>query len=154
MLRNIQCQASRVSKILLRWPVVLGMVCASMVGAETPTSMQLEKDIPYAQVGDLTLTLDLYRPASRQISPLIVWVHGGAWRAGNKSSMPLQGLVAEGHAIASVDYRLTTQAKFPANVHDIKAAIRFLRAKGPSLGLDAEQIVICLLYTSPSPRDS
>ncbi len=104
--------------------------------------MQLEKDIPYAQVGDLTLTLDLYRSASRQISPLIVWVHGGAWRAGNKSSMPLQGLVAEGHAIASVDYRLTTQAKFPANVHDIKAAIRFLRAKGPSLGLDAEQIVI------------
>ena len=61
---------------------------------------------------------------------------------GNKSSMPLQGLVAEGHAIASVDYRLTTQAKFPANVHDIKAAIRFLRAKGPSLGIDAEQIVI------------
>ena len=112
-----------------------------MVSAETPTSMQLEKDIPYAQVGDLTLTLDLYRSASRQISPLIVWAWR-AWRAGNKSSMPLQGLVAEGHAIASVDYRLTTQAKFPANVHDIKAAIRFLRAKGPSLGIDAEQIVI------------
>ena len=51
------------------------MVCASMVSAETPTSMQLEKDIPYAQVGDLTLTLDLYRSASRQISPLIVWGH-------------------------------------------------------------------------------
>ena len=52
------------------------MVCASMVSAETPTSMELKRH-PLRSVGDLTLTLDLYRSASRQISHLIVWVKGG-----------------------------------------------------------------------------
>ena len=101
------------------------------------------KDIPYAQVGDLLLPLDLYRSCFPTNQSLDRLGHtAGLGERVTKSSMPLQGLVAEGYAIASVDYRLTTQAKFPANVHDIKAAIRFLRAKGPSLGMDAEQIVI------------
>jgi hypothetical protein len=57
--------------------------------------------------------------------PLIVYVHGGAWRAGSKSDVPIAKLLDQGFAIASVDYRLSTQAVFPAQIHDIKAAIRF-----------------------------
>src|SRR5215510_4484036 len=85
------------------------------------------RDIEYARAGELALKLDLHVPRAKPRPPLIVWVHGGAWRSGSKKDMPLAKLVEEGYAVVSVDYRLSTQAKFPAQVHDIKAAIRFMR---------------------------
>ncbi|NBQ25575.1 MAG: alpha/beta hydrolase, partial [Verrucomicrobia bacterium] len=115
---------------------------AKLTGADIAITMQVEKDIPYAQLDELTLELDLYRPEKTQQGPLLVWVHGGAWRAGHRSSMPLSALVQEGMVIASVSYRLTTHARFPANVHDIKAAIRFLRANQKRLRIQADEIVI------------
>jgi acetyl esterase/lipase len=69
-------------------------------------------------------------------------VHGGAWRAGSKSDVPIAALLDHGFAIASVDYRLSTQAVFPAQIHDIKAAIRFLRAKAAEFRLNTEKIAI------------
>jgi len=73
---------------------------------------------------------------------LIVWVHGGAWRSGSKNSMPLGQLVNDGYAIASVDYRLSPEARFPAQIHDLKAAIRFLRGHAAEWNLPAKRIVI------------
>jgi acetyl esterase/lipase len=73
---------------------------------------------------------------------LIVWVHGGAWRSGSKNSMPLGKLVEDGYAVASVDYRLSTQAKFPAQIHDLKAAIRFMRGHGGQWSVPSKRIVI------------
>ncbi len=52
------------------------------------------------------------------------YVHGGAWRAGSRGDVPILGLLEHGHAIASVDYRLSTQARFPAQIHDIKAGMQ------------------------------
>lgn len=103
---------------------------------------EIKRDIEYARVNGHALALDLYIPKSNIRSPLIVWVHGGAWRSGSKANMPLTNLVAKGYSVASVDYRLSTEAKFPAQVHDIKAAIRFLRARGKEWGLPSEKIVI------------
>jgi acetyl esterase/lipase len=97
----------------------------------------VQKDISYAP----GLALDLHSP-TKQTGPLIVYVHGGAWRAGSKNEMPLNDLVESGCPVASVDYRLSTVAQFPAQIHDIKAAIRFLRAKAGDLGIDASRIVI------------
>lgn len=85
------------------------------------------KNIEYARVNDTSLKLDLHLPKRVIGSSLIVWVHGGAWRSGSKDDMPLDRLVNAGYSVASVNYRLSTEAKFPAQVHDIKAAIRFLR---------------------------
>ena len=102
-------------------------------------------DIEYAKVGDRSLKLDLYLPqrdATARRSPLVVWVHGGAWRSGSKENVPLLRWLDHGFAIASVEYRLSPEAKFPAQVHDIKAAIRFLRARSNELGLDPERFVI------------
>ena len=99
-------------------------------------------DIPYATVNDHILKLDLHRPAGIARPKLIVWVHGGAWRSGSKKDMPLGKLMEAGYAVASVDYRLSPQAPFPAQIHDIKAAIRFLRAKQADYGYDSERIVI------------
>jgi acetyl esterase/lipase len=102
----------------------------------------LLKDIEYAEVDGHSLKLDLYLPETRQ-PPLIVWVHGGAWQAGSKSdALPAAKFVAAGYAVASVDYRLSPVARFPAQVHDIKAAIRFLRAKAGEYGYDARRIGI------------
>jgi acetyl esterase/lipase len=107
---------------------------------QTPQA-SIVKDIPYATVGARTLTLDLHRPASVAHPPLLVWVHGGAWRKGNKSSAPA-GFVDRGFAVASLDFRLSTEARFPAMVHDIKGAIRFLRAGAATYGYRTERIAI------------
>ena len=104
--------------------------------------MQILRDIEYARAGEQALKLDLYLPEGRAQAPLIVWVHGGAWRSGSKKDMPLGKLVSEGYAVASVDYRLSTQAKFPAQIHDLKAAIRFLRAHGGEWKLPVKKILI------------
>jgi len=106
------------------------------VFAETQT------DVEYARVDGLPLLLDLHRPSVVKQPPLIVYVHGGAWRAGSKSDVPIADLLGHGFAIASVDYRLSTQARFPAQIHDIKAAIRFLRGKASLLDLNTERIAI------------
>ncbi len=86
------------------------------------------------------LKLDLYRPAE-QTRPLIVWMHGGGWCQGNRSSCPIKPLVKEGYPVASIDYRLTDVAKFPAQIHDVKAAIRYLRGEGETLKLKTETII-------------
>jgi acetyl esterase/lipase len=115
--------------------IFLALVLAAGARADTQT------DIEYARAGELVLKLDLHRPQVAN-PPLIVYVHGGAWRAGSKSDVPIAPLLEKGFAIASVDYRLSTQAVFPAQIHDIKAAIRFLRAKAAEFRLNTEKIVI------------
>jgi acetyl esterase/lipase len=80
-------------------------------------------------------------PSGVQAPPLLVWVHGGAWSQGTKSQVP-RAFVEHGIATASVDFRQSTEARFPAQVHDIKAAVRFLRAKAPTYGYRSEKIVI------------
>ncbi|MBK5291059.1 MAG: alpha/beta hydrolase [Acidobacteriia bacterium] len=98
-------------------------------------------DIVYATVDGVALKLDLYLPAAAK-APLLVYVHGGAWRSGSKDRIPLGDLVGEGYAIASVGYRLSPVARFPAQIHDLKAAIRFLRASEKVYGYDARRIAI------------
>lgn len=101
------------------------------------------RDIAYTSSGDPAQRLDLYRPADLPSgAPLIIWVHGGAWRSGSKSDVPIASLLQDGFAIASVDYRLTPQAPFPAQVHDIKAAIRFLRSRAVEYGVDPQRFFI------------
>ncbi len=98
-------------------------------------------DIVYAHVGGRDLALDLHLPAGVRHPPLVVYAHGGAWRFGDKSEYP-KFLVAAGYAVASVDFRSSTDARFPADVHDIKAAIRFLRAKAPEYGYRTDRIAM------------
>lgn len=127
------------------WSLVvmsLSIAGRTSVAAEERFTIQVSRDIEFAKVDGHSLKLDLYRPEGATSPPLIVWVHGGAWRAGSKDSMPLGELVKRGYAIASVDYRLSPVAKFPAQVHDCKAAIRFLRAKAKQYDFDASQIGI------------
>jgi acetyl esterase/lipase len=103
--------------------------------------MREYKDLIYATVNGKSLGLDLYLPGGKQSPPLVVWVHGGVWHLGTKAWIPIQ-FAEHGYAMASVDFRQSTDSRFPAQVHDIKAAIRFLRAKAGQYGYRADRIAI------------
>lgn len=100
------------------------------------------EDIEFAKVGDRSLKLDLYVPAAPVKPPLVVYVHGGGWMGGKRDNIPLGKLIWRGFAVASIDYRLSGEAQFPAQAYDIKAAIRFLRAHAKDYGVDATKIAI------------
>ena len=102
----------------------------------------VKRDLLFAKVGGQELKLDLYLPDEGKPAGLIVWVHGGAWRAGSRESVDVHGLTALGWAIASVDYRLSTVARFPAQIYDIKAAIRYLRTNAAGFGFPADRFVV------------
>jgi len=118
------------------------LLCFAFCGVVNSSHSEVLRDIPYVRVGEQPLELDLYLPQGDARPPLIIWVHGGAWRSGSRKGMPLGKLVADGYAVASVDYRLSTQAKFPAQIHDIKAAVRFLRGHGAQWRLPTNKILI------------
>jgi len=117
----------------------LMMAWSSIAAAETSHAM---KDVVYATVGGKALALDLYLPAVQSPKPpLVVYVHGGAWTTGSKAQYPAF-LVEHGFAVASLDFRSSTEAPFPADIHDIKAGIRFLRAKASEFGYRVDRIAI------------
>ena len=98
-------------------------------------------DVVYARAGERDLLVDIYKPEGVAAPRLVVWVHGGAWRAGSKANPPME-FVDAGYALASVDFRNSPEAPFPAQIHDIKAAIRFLRAHASDYGYRTDRIAI------------
>lgn len=103
------------------------LACAAVLAAQPiPPSIA---NIPYAESVDPRQSLDLYLPEGPGPYPLLIWIHGGGWRDGSKESAGLlpRRLLPRGIAVASINYRLSTQAKFPAQIQDIRTAIRFLR---------------------------
>jgi acetyl esterase/lipase len=112
---------------------------ACVAGAAEP-DFRLLKDIDYARIGEVTLKLNLHLPAGSTRAPIIVWIHGGGWEKGAKEHNPFTGLVKHGFAVASVQYRLTDVAAFPAQIHDCKGAIRWLRGNASKYGYSADRI--------------
>jgi acetyl esterase/lipase len=108
-----------------------------------PPGTQKLKDLEYGQASGRAMHLDLYLPqkADKPL-PLIIWIHGGAWMAGSKDApSPALRFVKDGYAVAQVGYRLSQEAKFPAQVHDCKAAVRWLRANAEKYNLDPNKFV-------------
>jgi acetyl esterase/lipase len=101
----------------------------------------IHRDLVYKTVNGADLTLDLYCPEKASgPAPVIVWIHGGAWRRGGKRKCPAVALVPDGYAVASIDYRLSSTAPFPAQIEDCKAAVRWVRANAAKYNLDADRI--------------
>jgi acetyl esterase/lipase len=109
-------------------------------------------DLTYASyTGFRPLILDLYRPASTSTPhPLVIYVHGGGWQSGHTrhsgafENWPgvLASIAARGYVVASVEYRLSGEAPFPAAIQDVKAAIRWLRTHATEFGIDKQRAVI------------
>lgn len=98
------------------------------------------KDLEFAKIGDRSLKLDLYLPAKVEGAPLVVWVHGGGWKGGSKDGSPFKWLTADGLAVASVGYRLSDVAVYPAQIHDVRGAVRWLKANAGKYGYRADSI--------------
>lgn len=100
-------------------------------------------NVAYVPNGHERQKLDLYLPKQpRKKIPLVVWIHGGGWEGGSKEGTPALGLLWHGYAVASINYRLSTHAPFPAQLDDCKAAIRYLRRHAEEHGIDPERIAV------------
>lgn len=97
-------------------------------------------NLPYA--GHPRQNLDIYIPAgAAEPRPLVVWIHGGGWQNGDKyPANNVPGLVQAGFVAASINYRLSGDATFPAQIHDCKAAIRWLRAHAADYFIDPSRV--------------
>jgi acetyl esterase/lipase len=113
---------------------------------ELPPSVRKVEGITYVRHGGRELQLDLYLPAQPKTAPApgIVFVHGGGWRSGVRANFaPMAIRLAErGYAAATISYRLSPEALYPAAIHDAKAAVRWMRANAARYGIDPERIAI------------
>src|SRR5580698_2811050 len=123
----------------------------SSLAADTPTpsappglppGARMLPNIKYVTDGGERQQLDLYLPATGTNLPLIVWIHGGGWMEGSKEQPPGLKFLNHGFALASLNYRLSQDAIFPAQLIDCKAAIRWLRAHAAENGIDPNHIAV------------
>lgn len=118
----------------------------SIPNITAPPSVKEIKNLTYVRYGKRALQLDLYLPAkkSRSTRPAIVFVHGGGWRSGYRTNFtPFAiGMAERGYVAATISYRLSPEAQYPAAIHDVKAAIQWLRAHAKQYGVNPEQIAV------------
>lgn len=146
-------------KTLFRFALILGCIALpNIAAAQTAPKRPVERtsisdamlatleahtDLTFARYGERELQLDLYRPkGAAQPLRAIVCIHGGGWFQGDRTSMrPLaQALAARGFVTATISYRLSGEKRFPAQIEDCKAAVRWLRANAAKFGIDAKFI--------------
>lgn len=122
------------------YSLIVAALGSPFAAAQIPTY----NDVIYATApldagGVSPLRLDVWPTTSGAArAPLVVWIHGGGWQSGTYNNPPpgLQAMLEAGFAVASVQYRLSGVAIFPAQIHDVKGAVRFLRAHADEYGLD------------------
>lgn len=111
-----------------------------------PVPLTLSAGVEFARPGGRTLRLDIVCPQGEPDAPrpAVIWIHGGGWWDGTHTGglaewcCPL--LAAHGYVAATIDHRLSGEAPFPAQIHDVKAAIRWLRANAGQYGVDPDRI--------------
>jgi pectinesterase len=111
-----------------------------------PATVQAAYGVTYCDLGSRRLQLDVFYPTAKRKKgyPAVLFIHGGGWRSGDRSQhVPMaQQLAAKGYVTATVEYRLSTEARYPAAVHDLKAAIRWLRASARQYPIDTTKIAV------------
>jgi acetyl esterase/lipase len=112
----------------------------------SPRGVDVKRDVVFGKGGGRDLKMHLVLPESKPNEPLpaYVWIHGGGWQAGSKEGgiNQVASIVAEGFIGATIEYRLTGEAPFPAQIEDCKCAIRFLRAHADEYGIDPDRIAV------------
>ncbi|MCK4564517.1 MAG: alpha/beta hydrolase fold domain-containing protein, partial [Verrucomicrobia bacterium] len=112
---------------------------------QPPENTTVHRDLEYAVADGESLRLDLYLPKNAKTAPpLVVWIHGGGWKNGDKANVnpAILRLGGDGYAVASINYRLKDLSIHPKNIHDCKGAIRWLRSKAETYGYDPNRIAV------------
>ncbi|HUC83773.1 MAG TPA: alpha/beta hydrolase [Candidatus Acidoferrales bacterium] len=122
-----------------------GLPAAVILPASSPYGeARAITNIPYAAQPASRQNFDLYLPGQKKgpPCPLIIWIHGGAWKSGFKDWDNVKYLVRRGYAIASIDYRFCPEFQFPAQIEDCNAAMNFILAHASEYGVDGKRFVV------------
>lgn len=138
---NTYTAATTYKKLIGKYPFI------QIASAEPAQGVRAVRNLTYREAGGRALQLDLYLPAAsarRAPAAAVVLVHGGGWRSGERNNLaPMAVRLAErGIAAATVSYRLADEAKYPAAIHDIKAAVRYVRANAAAYDIDPDRIAV------------
>lgn len=110
-----------------------------------PDNVTMMKDVEFGKGGDKSLLLDLYLPKdSKEPKPGLIFIHGGAWKGGSKEVYAYYCVkfAAKGYAVATISYRKSQEAPFPAALEDSKCAVRWMRAHAKEYGIDTNRIAV------------
>ena len=123
------------------WPVNPASAQQASPPAPAQPPSTLHRDLEYGRVEGRRLLLDLYLPAATtaELHPIVLWFHG---QPGRKYPTPARQLVHSGYAVASVEYRSSRTARFPAQLRDAQAALRWLRERSGEYSLDPKRIAV------------
>jgi pectinesterase len=117
-----------------------------IVDAALPENVKAEMGLPYCHTGNRTLKVDVFYPAikSKKKRPAVLLIHGGGWRSGDRSQqIPMaQYLAARGFVSITAEYRLSTEALYPAAIFDLKAAVRWIKANAKAYNVDTNKIAV------------
>ena len=131
--------ARSVAFLVLALPLIAAAARPQPPSTDGP---EVHRDLAYVRDGHPRQRLDLYVPRGPGPHPLLIYIHGGAFRAGDKGDDPPLQYLDDGYALASINYRLSQHAVFPAQIQDCKAAVRWLRAHAEKYRLDPGRIVV------------
>tara|TARA_R110002096_G_scaffold147671_33_gene307967 strand:- start:3920 stop:4789 length:870 start_codon:yes stop_codon:yes gene_type:complete len=122
--------------------VPLLLLASLPANAFAENEVELLEKIAIAKPDGVELFLDLHMPKGIEAPPLLLFIHGGGWQSGDRKRCRLNWVANHGYAVASVEYRLSSEALFPAQIHDCKGALRWLRANAGDYGYDASRVVV------------
>lgn len=132
-------------KLLLTLCLFSLIACQSLPsGFDVNKLGTIQRDVTYCTMDEVELKLDIYYPTTKEKKwPSIIYVHPGGWTMGTKAIskdlVDIQALQEKGFLLASVEYRLAPEYKFPAMIQDVKCAVRFLRAHASEFNIDPER---------------
>lgn len=120
--------------------ILFAALWSSTVAFAADTPPAVRKDLAYVENGHERQKLDLRLPRDPKGAPVVLWIHGGGWLAGNKENPPIAALTTQGYVVASMNYRYSTQAPFPAQLEDARSAVKWLRQHQTDFGYDGKRI--------------
>lgn len=132
------------ASLLTVWNLMASVTVSAqpVVPDPPPFKVRVVPDLAFAKVDGVELLLDLHMPEGVEKPALVMFIHGGGWKHGNRKNFELEWLPSLGYAVASIEYRMSNEAVFPAQIHDCKGALRWLRARQEEHGYDAEKVVV------------
>ena len=113
--------------------------------ASSSNHVEIESNVVYGDAGNRPLRCDIYNPHGKETGrPAVLLIHGGGWSAGDKEQLRGYGILLgrQGYVCVACEYRLNEEAPWPAQIHDVKAAIRWMRTNHERLGIDPDQIAV------------